>query len=83
MTVGHLVGRGIETGSDPMGRWVYTKLNASGEKNITVIGIYQPCKHDVKLVGAATATNQQFSMLTSADKHHPHKVRKHFADDLC
>ena len=42
VTMGKLSGRVLETGSDEFGRWVHTKFNASGNKNVTVIGIYQP-----------------------------------------
>ena len=36
VTIGRLAGRVLDTGSDSMGRWVYTKFSASGEKNITL-----------------------------------------------
>ena len=83
VTVGHLTGRVIETGSDPMGRWVYTKFNASGDRNVTVIGIYQPCDQNVKTTGSTTATTKQHSMLQQEGRHNPHRVRHHFAQDLC
>lgn len=51
VTLGPLIGRVIETGSDKYGRWVYSKFSASGPKNITVIGIYQPCDVAVNATG--------------------------------
>ena len=82
VTMGHLRGRVLETGSDKLGRWVYTKFSGSGDSNITVIGVYQPCDQNVKSAGATTATTQQYSLLEGEDRLDPHRVRKHYAQDL-
>ena len=82
VTMGKLSGRVLETGSDEFGRWVYTKFNASGNKNVTVIGIYQPCDQNYKTAGPTTSTIQQYSLLKQAGRHNPHRVRHHYATDL-
>lgn len=82
ITVGHLAGRVLETGSDSMGRWVHTKFSASGEHNITVIGIYQPPDKSIKIAGPTTATTQQYSLLDQAGRHNPHRVNHHYTNDL-
>ena len=82
VAIGDIAGRVLESGADHMGRWVYTKFSASGSKNITVICIYQPCKQNVKSAGDTTVTTQQYSLLQQAGRAQPHKVRKHYANDL-
>ena len=63
VTTGRLTGRILESGSDPMGRWVYTKFSASGANVVTVIGIYQPTAQRVDTARPTTVTAQQFSLL--------------------
>ena len=82
VTSGHLTGRVIETGADEFGRWLYTKFSCSGDKNITVIGIYQPCNQNIKTAGPTTSTIQQYSLLKQAQRHNPHKIREHYTTDL-
>ena len=82
VTTGRLTGRILESGSDPMGRWVYTKFSASGANVVTVIGIYQPTAQRVDTARPTTVTAQQFSLLKQESRSQPHKVRKHYSQDL-
>ena len=82
VTIGHLSGRVVEMGTDEMGRWVYIRYSCSGEKKVTLIGVYQPCDQNVKTVGPTTATAQQYSLLKQHNKYQPQKVRHHYSMDL-
>ena len=84
ITVGNLCGRVKETGSDSMGRWVYTKFNRTGGGTVTVITTYQVNKENPALPGftGLKAISHQFAALKLAGRHNPHKVTDHHAKDL-
>ena len=82
LTVGNLKGRVVDSGVDPMGRWVFTKFNCAEGRINTIICTYQVCKGHPKTQGPTTVITQQYSMLQQAGKADPFKVRKHHAHDL-
>eukprot|EP00957_Ditylum_brightwellii_P064981 4929347-Ditylum_brightwellii.AAC.1 len=58
---GDIIGRKISDGSDPLGCWVYTKYAAKGNRIVTFIAVYWPCKPS-KQTGTTTY-HQQLAML--------------------
>ena len=83
LTVGDTIGRILSTGSDPLGRWAYTRLNGAAGRTITIIVTYQVCQSNVRTAGPTTAVSQQYSMLEQAKRHQPYRVRNHHTKDLC
>jgi hypothetical protein len=72
------------TGSDPMGRWSYTKFVGTRGKIITVITAYQVCKTPVNTTTktkSRTAAAQQASMMRQQGITGTHP-RKQFHKDL-
>ena len=59
LTVGNTTGRILSSGSDSLGRWVYTRFNGSAGRTITIIATYQVCKGNPRLAGDTTAIKQQ------------------------
>ena len=82
LTIGNLKGRVVDSGGDPMGRWVYTKFNCSQGKTNTIICTYQVCPGHPKTKGPTTVITQQYSMLQQAGRADPFNIRKHHAQDL-
>ena len=83
MTVGNTTGRILSSGSDSLGRWVYTRFNGSAGRTITIIATYQVCKGNPRLAGDTTAIKQQYSMLERMRRQQPHRIRHHHTKDLC
>eukprot|EP00957_Ditylum_brightwellii_P077472 5886871-Ditylum_brightwellii.AAC.1 len=75
---GNIIGWKIMDGSDPLGQWVYTKYATKGEKIVTVVAAYQPCKSS-KLTGTTTY-HQQIALLKQ--QHQNVEPRKAFLTDL-
>ena len=84
VTIGNLCGRVKETGSDSMGRWVFTKFNRSGGGTITIVTTYHVNDGNPRLAtaGKSTALMQQYQALRLEGREEPHKVRRHHTQDL-
>ena len=82
VTRGSLRGRVSKTGSDSMGRWVYTTFAGKAGRTITVTGTYQVCAENVKLGGPMNAGTKQYTLLEREKRRDSHKVQKQHANDL-
>ena len=71
---GNNTGRVHSMGSDPLGRWVFIKLNGGGGRQITVIATYQVCKGSIRQAGPTTAITQQYSLLEQRKWQQPHCI---------
>ena len=58
---GGIIGQKFMDGSNLLGQCVYTKYATKGDKIVTVVAAYQPCKAS-KLTGTKTY-HQQIAML--------------------
>ena len=84
LTQGNLTGRLINSGSDYMGRWSFTRFAGSRGKIVTVIIAYQVCNKPVitgRSKGSSTVAAQQASMLFSGTGSRVHP-RAQFRTDL-
>ena len=75
-------GRLLSSGGDSMGRWTHMKFSGKGNRVVTLICTYQVCKKQVSQCGPLTATVQQYSLLSQAQRPEPQRVRQHHAKDL-
>eukprot|EP00957_Ditylum_brightwellii_P204024 15337256-Ditylum_brightwellii.AAC.1 len=75
---GDIIGQKIMDRSIPLGQWVYTKYATKGDKIVTVVAMYQPCKAS-KLTGTITH-HQQIDMLKQ--QHQNVEPKKAFLTDL-
>jgi hypothetical protein len=84
LTVGSMTARIKSSGSDPMGRWTYTKFVGTRGKIITIITAYQVCDKPVTTATkkkSRTAAAQQVSMMRIRGITNTHP-RKQFCADL-
>ena len=65
-----------------MGSWTHMKFSGKGNRVVTLICTYQVCKKQVSQCGPLTATVQQYSLLSQAQRPEPQRVRQHHAKDL-
>ena len=61
LTQGGLKGRILESGSDHLGRWAYTKYRRNIGPPITVIVTYQVVDTDPKRAGPTTYATQMYA----------------------
>lgn len=81
LSMGNVVARLIDTGSDEMGRWTYQSFAGSNDCTVTFVNAYQVCKKSDTQKGRSTAAAQQESLLRQRGTSDP-KPRKHFRKDL-
>ena len=79
---GGIKGRILESGTDPLGRWVFTKFRRNMGPPLTIIATYQVVDVDPKHAGPTTYATQLFSLYTREDCHSPANLRKHHSDDM-
>jgi hypothetical protein len=77
-------GRIESSGSDShgLGRWsYYVRLNGKNGRRITIVTVYQVCKHSMSSAGATTAYMQQWHLLRYAGEKDPNP-RESFSTNL-
>ena len=79
---GSTKGRVLESGQDPQGRWVYTKLRQATGPPITIINTYQVLDINPKQAGPTTYASQLYAAYTQEHRSQPQKLRHHHATDL-
>ena len=82
LTTGDIKGRVLESGQDPFGCWVFTKLRRNTGPPITIVATYQVVEVDPRRSGPTTYATQLFSLYTRQGRLNPEKLRNHHADDL-
>jgi hypothetical protein len=80
--VGPTTGRVLDSGSDVIGRWVWTRLRRVDGTAITIICTYQVVETDAKKAGPQTYASQLLAQYNKEHRPDPHKLRKHHSDDL-
>ena len=65
LTQGGLKGRILESGKDPLGRWVYTKYRQNIGMPVTVIATYQVIDTDPRRAGPTTYATQLYAAYIS------------------
>ena len=83
IAIGNIISRITSTSRDSIGRWTSMTLTARGDKHITWICTYQP-NHvaNIKAAGDFTALTQHYKGLIDLNRHEPHRVTHHHAQDL-
>ena len=74
---GGLKGRILESGRDPIGRWVYTKLRRNNGPPVTVIATYQVVETTPHTSGPTTDATQLYATYISEQSDHPDRLRYH------
>ena len=85
LVTGWLKDKVFETGSDPYGRWVHTKIRGNGGRILTFVCTYQVCQNDrsnTRQLGESTFAKQQMSMFMEEDRRDPRRLRYHHRRDL-
>jgi len=85
IAVGWLRDKVFDSGADPYGRWVYTKLKGNQGRVITTICTYQVCQTDqvnIRELGESTFAKQQMSMFMEEGRRDPRRLRYHHRRDL-
>jgi len=85
LVTGWLKDKVFETGYDPYGRWVHTKIRGNGGRILTFICTYQVCqnnRNNIRELGESTFAKQQMSMFTEEDRRDPRRLRYHHRRDL-
>ena len=75
-------GRILDRGTDPLGRWTYTKLRRNQGPPITIIVTYQVVDVDPMHSGPTTYATQLYAQYVQQDWPFPHKLRYHHTEDL-
>ena len=85
LVVGWLKDKVFETGKDPYGRWVYTKIRGNQGRILTFICTYQVCQDDrknIRELGESTFAKQQMAMFMEENRRDPRRLRYHHRRDL-
>jgi len=85
LVAGWLKDKVFETGNDPYGRWVYTKIRGNGGRILTFVCTYQVCQKDrsnICELGESTFAKQQMSMFMEEDRRDPQRLRYYHRQDL-
>jgi len=85
LVTGWLKDKVFETGNDPYGRWVYTKIRGNDGRILTFVCTYQVCQNNrsnTRELGESTFAKQQMSMFMEEDRRDPRRLWYHHHRDL-
>ena len=82
LETGSIKGRVLETGTNYLGRWAFTKLHRNTGPPLNIIITYQVVNVDPRHAGPTTYDTQLYSLYIKEVRQNPENLRQHHATDL-